>query len=95
MEELYIEMENTFIPIDEKIIKKYNLKKGTLSPFTGGRIVGKNGEFRKEKPAQEKSDATGFEKNKDDEVVELDDGFMLSTSEMIDIAEGTDSTTKQ
>lgn len=44
MDKLYIETENGNQPIDNDITQKYNLQKGTKSPFTGNRIVDKYGD---------------------------------------------------
>ncbi len=93
MEELYLRTQNGNVPIDPEIIEKYHLKKGTMSPFTGCPIVDKNGEFAVEKPVAKNTLEQGLYESSDDSIVELENGIMLSTSEMIDIAEGTDSTT--
>lgn len=87
MENLFIETGSDTVPVSQDIIKKYNLEKGTFTPFTDFRIVGKNNDFRKEQPPEE----TPSFKNEDDEVEEMENGLMLSTSEMIDIAQGSDS----
>lgn len=94
MDELYLETENGNIKIDQEVIKKFDLKKGTMSPFTNNRIVGKNGEFFFDSP--EKKDLKNNELNKgpEDGVVELDNGLILSTAEIIDISEGADSSTE-
>jgi len=89
MEDLYLETENGNIPIDQEVIEKYNLKKGSFSPFTHKRIIDKNGDYILEKQPTEYATLDG---NQDDpEFHEMENGFMLSTSEMIDIAEGVDS----
>jgi hypothetical protein len=93
MEDLYLETVKGNLPIDPLIIEKYSLEKGTISPFTHSRIVGKHGEFyleprNKERVSQEIPDE-GFP---DDGIDQMDHGFELSTSEMIDIAQGVDST---
>lgn len=87
MEELYIETKNGNLRIDDAFIQKYNLKKGTLSPFTRSRIVGKNGDFHREDLSEEKESISQV----DDEIKEMENGLMLSQSEMIDIAQGVDS----
>lgn len=83
MEELFIETENGNMPINKNIIKKYDLKQGSRSPFSRNRIVGKNGEFNVEKP--EKNDLSIGSNEKED--------ILFSTAEVIDIAQGADSTT--
>ncbi len=87
MEKLYIETKNGNIPIDKDIIEKYDLKKGTLSPFTNNHILGEDGDFVREDPPKEKASLN----QGDDEIEDMENGFMISTSEMIDIAQGLDS----
>ncbi|OJU14441.1 MAG: hypothetical protein BGN88_14390 [Clostridiales bacterium 43-6] len=84
MEELFVETEKGKLPIDEKIVKKYTLKQGLSTPFTGKKIVNQKGQAVIEKPAREQVtlDDGG-----------LDDGVNLSTSEILDLIEGTDSYT--
>ncbi|QHQ63060.1 hypothetical protein Ana3638_21645 [Anaerocolumna sedimenticola] len=89
MEELYLETKNGNIPIDEDIVEKYDLKKGTRSPFTNNRILGENGDYVREDPPEERASLN----QGDDEIEDLENGLMLSQSEMIDIAQGVDSDT--
>lgn len=94
MEELFIETQKGNMPIEEREIEKLNLKMGTLSPFTRSRIVGKNGEYpilTAEK--EEKSDNLGLHKHEDG-TVEIEDGVLFTTSEMIDLSQGVDSSTE-
>lgn len=93
MDELFIETKNGNIPIDREIVQKYNLKKGTLSPFSGGHIVGKFGDFAPEKPKDPPKH--GPDEKTDDDMIEMDNGMMLTTSEIIDISEGADSDTEE
>jgi hypothetical protein len=86
MKELYLETKNGNVPIDQAIIEKYNLKKGTMSPFTNSRIVDKDGEFYVDQPTTKK-----LSYQPDDGIAEMDHGLSLSTSEMLDIAAGVDS----
>jgi len=90
MKKLDIETKNGNIPIDQKIVNKYNLEKGTKSPFTGNRIVGINGEYPLEKPKE--NDVSKLDPDNGDGIAEMDGGLMLSTSEIIDFSEATDST---
>lgn len=87
MERLFVETKQGHIPINDDIAEKYELKEGTFTPFTHQRIVDKNGNFIHE---EEEKKITSL-KNQDDEIKEMENGLMLSTSEMIDIAEGADS----
>lgn len=79
MEELFLETQDGLVPLDRKIIEKYKLKKGSLSPFTNCRIVDKNGNFETEK--------------KDKKKLTAQDGrsVKLTTSEQIDFSQGADS----
>lgn len=88
MKELYIESTDGNTPIDQEMVKKYNLKKGTLSPFTINRIVGQKGDFSRE---------DNDEENEPKELTkgDLENELILTTSEAIDIAEGADSITEQ
>ncbi|WMJ87302.1 hypothetical protein [Anaerocolumna sp. MB42-C2] len=87
MEELFIETKNGNIPIAEDIVEKYDLKKGTRSPYTDSRILGENCDYVRENPPEERASLN----QGDDEIKDLENGFMLSQSEMIDIAQGVDS----
>ncbi|MGB8455812.1 MAG: hypothetical protein WCD89_26290 [Anaerocolumna sp.] len=87
MEELFLETKDGNVKIEDSIVNKYDLKKGTVAPFTQNHIVNKEGEFKREDPPEEK-----FSLNQgDDEIEEMENGLLLSTSEMIDIAQGVDS----
>lgn len=90
MNELFLETKSGSIPIDSAIVERNHLKKGTLSPFTGNRIVGKNGDFQLEVPIENNSPLNSL-KNQDDGIDEMENGLALSTSEMLDIAAGVDS----
>ncbi|MDF2608629.1 MAG: hypothetical protein K0R92_103 [Lachnospiraceae bacterium] len=86
-EELFIETQKGNVPVESDIIEKYDLKEGTFTPFTHERIVDKNGEFIYDMPEQEPASLN----QGDDEIDEMENGLALSTSEMIDIAQGVDS----
>jgi hypothetical protein len=87
MERLFVETDQGDIPIDKGIAEKYELKEGTFTPFTHQKIVDKNGNFVHEEVEKKNTSL----KNQDDDIKEMENGFMLSTSEMLDIAEGADS----
>ncbi len=87
MEELFVKTKDGNVKIDDSIVKKYDLKKGTLSPFTQSHIVDKNGDFTREDPPGELVSLN----QGDDEIEEMENGLLLSTSEMLDIAQGVDS----
>lgn len=89
MKDLYIETKSGNIPIEKDIIEKHDLKKGTLSPFTGERIVGRNGDFRPE-PAKSEAPLDNLV-HRDDGVDEMENGMALSTSEILDFAQGSDN----
>lgn len=82
-------------PIGLDMVEKYNLHKGTRSPFTNGRILGEGGDFPaipfhdlEPIPSIEDVPRDGFH---EDEIDTMDHGFEFSTSEMIDFAQGVDS----
>lgn len=88
MEKLFIETENGKLPIDHEIVQKHNLQKGDTTPFTRNRIVDQFGNSTKPEQPEEPHDLS----NQEDEIEDLENGIQLSTSEMLDIAEGVDST---
>lgn len=88
MDKLYIETETGNLPIHDEITQKYNLQKGDKSPYTGNRIVDRFGDGTIQKQPEEKHNLS----NHEDEIEDLENGLQLSTSEMIDIADGVDST---
>lgn len=87
MENLFLETQEGKLPIDPKIVNKYNLEKGTKSPFTGNRIVNKYGDYTRSVPEEEPHDLS----NHEDEIEDFENGMQLSTSEMLDIAQGVDN----
>ncbi len=87
MEKLYVETKAGNFPIDEKIVEKYDLEKGTRSPFTSNRIINASGDFTKKIPPK----GTVSLGESEGEIDVMENGLMLSTSEMIDIAQGVDS----
>jgi hypothetical protein len=95
MEKLYLETPLGVRQIDQAIREKYNLKKGTLSPFTCNRIVGSGGDYPLMPFGKDLCNrGTGrvpFEGFKDDGVDQMDHGAELSTSEILDISQGVDS----
>ncbi len=97
MEELYLETKNGNVLIEQRQIEKYNLKQGMLTPFTHYRVVDKNGVFfskkriKKDKTDTDVSEMQEGEGLEDDEIVEFPGGEIYSTSEIIDISQGTDS----
>jgi hypothetical protein len=95
MEDLYLATKNGNVKIDQKQIEKYNIKEGSISPYTKYRIVDKNGSFirlnKEEIPLSERIEMPEGEGLEDDQIVEFPDGQILSQSEIIDFSEGTDS----
>ena len=88
MDNLYILIKGNYNLIDNELVKKYDLSKGTLSPFTRSPIVNEYGEYYKEKSENEEIPDLS---NPDDGVDEMENGLSLSTSEILDIAQGVDS----
>jgi hypothetical protein len=96
MEELYLEMPNGSIPIEQKLVEKYHLQKGMRTPFSRNRIIGKNGEYfidpsKQEHVRNHDAEKVPFDGFPDDGIETMDNGFELSTSEIIDFAQGVDS----
>lgn len=96
MKELFLKTENGLIPIDEKMIEKYNLVEGRKSPYTRYYIVDKNGSLKfdskKETSSPGLDEMPAGEGMEDDEIVEFSEtGAILSQSEIIDFSHGTDS----
>lgn len=94
MKELFLKTDNGLIPLDEKVIEKYNLEEGRKSPFTRYYVVDKNGnhKFEKETSSLGLDEMPIGEGMEDDEIVEFSEtGAILSQSEIIDFSQGTDS----
>jgi hypothetical protein len=91
--QLYIKYENGIVPIDPAIAEKYNLRAGTMSPFSGGLIIDMDESPKESEPKKPK--VRGREETigelVNDGIAQLDNGMTLSHSEMIDIAEAADS----
>lgn len=94
MENLYVKTDNGNIEIDKELIEKYNIKQGTISPFTRNRVVNKDGIYNNgdkikiDIPISEMPEGEGLV---NDEIIEFPEGEIYSTSEIIDISQGTDS----
>lgn len=97
MQELFLKTDNELIPLDEKIINKYGLKAGKISPFSRFWVVDKNGNMVKDSLYEGTSSPTPEEMPKgegleDDEIEEFEEtGAILSQSEIIDFSRGVDS----
>lgn len=96
MKELFLKTENGLVPLDEKIIEKYNLEEGRKSPFTRYYVVDKTGRHKYEPEKQTSSpgvdEMPAGEGAEDDEIVEFSDtGAIFSQSEILDFSHGTDS----
>ncbi len=81
MEELYIKTPKGLVQLPEEVVRKYNLKEGSLTPFTRERVVNRFGEYHPEPPPQQRllKDATGMQERR------------FTTAENLDIARGSDS----
>lgn len=98
MSDLYLETTNGMTPIDEKTIQKYHLESGTKSPFTQNRIVGRNDDSLPSKNDEDTEASLHRDFNdmpaqdiRGDGVDEMDNGFVMSQSEIIDFSQGVDS----
>jgi hypothetical protein len=96
MEELFLVTKRGLVKIDPAMVEKYHLVSGTMSPFTRCRITNEEGATQEEKEYNE--DAFGSEETKgelvNDGIAQLDNGMTLSHSEMLDFAQGTDSSNR-
>lgn len=96
MKELFIETNSGRIPIDQMTIEKYDLNQGTKTPFTNSPIVGPSGDSQLDAPLREKSvrenfNNMSFKGIEGDGVDQMENGFQMSQSEIIDFSQGTDS----
>jgi len=97
MKELFLSTNQGLVTIEEKIIEKYNLKEGKISPFSRLWIVDKNGSTKDTMDDNETSspgidEMPAGEGLEDDEIVEFSEtGAIMSQSEIIDFSHGTDS----
>ncbi|NLO47186.1 MAG: hypothetical protein GX111_02520 [Clostridiales bacterium] len=89
MEKLFIETNDHKVPISEDMVLKYHLKKGMLSPVSHNRIVDQNGN---DQPNKARRDRT-YKKQDNIKALESEtqENFDLSTSEILDFSQGTDS----
>ena len=79
MDELFLITENGNIPIDGDSVLKYNLKRGAKSPFLRYPVADKHG------------DATLKAEDKDTALESDDHPTILTTSEILDFMQGSDS----
>lgn len=91
MEDLNIETTNGVQPILSETVKKYHLEKGSLSPFNRYKIVDKNGDFPSETDTEKDPRNNGLVTKPEERETE---NVMMPVSEMIDFAQGTDSSTE-
>lgn len=97
MKDLYLEAEGVRIPLDQGVIEKYGLNQGTKSPFSGRSIVGPDGDstldvLKKEKSIKDSFNKMPFKGIEGEGVDQMENGFQMSQSEILDFAQGTDST---
>ena len=97
MQELFLKTEEGLLPLDEKIIKKYNLKAGRISPFSRLWVVDKDGNVAKNSSYEGTSspkpeEMPAGEGLEDDEIIEFEEtGAIFSQSEIIDFSSRVDS----
>lgn len=88
MENLFIENENGKKRIEPKIIEKYKLEKGIISPFTRNHVTNARGEFPDEASVEKNPKNSGGNRMKEDPQT-----VVLTQSETLDFAQATDSPT--
>ncbi|HBT63159.1 MAG TPA: hypothetical protein DEB10_00665 [Ruminococcaceae bacterium] len=88
MENLYIETLDGNALIPQDLVIKYHLEKGMFSPFTASKLVGENNDFplRAEEYKNSRKESTMLSEHEEET-----ENVMLSTSEIIDFAQGLDS----
>lgn len=92
MEALYLETAWGRETIDPALVEKYHLMAGTRSPFTQQRILDASGKFQMDPGEIESCDSDMPEESYHDDSIDLmQDGFEMSTSEILDFSQGTDS----
>jgi hypothetical protein len=101
MDKLFLETEKGNLPIDQGIVDKYHLHKGTRSPFSHDRIIGQNGDYNLELTDKEEASLQGIAKDtmegrrfSTDGTDNMDNGLAMSTSEIIDFSQGVDSSNR-
>lgn len=87
MEDLYLKLNNHATPIDDSIVEKYALEKGSLSPFTRTPIVNRYGDATHEEQKDDKPES----EQDTNQVNELGNPMIFTTAEMIDFTQGVDS----
>jgi len=100
MDDLYLETSSGITPIDAETIKKYHLEAGTRAPFTQNKIVEKGGLYPAARENEDKDSEAQIRQSflempkegiRGDGVDEMEHGFVLSQSEIIDFSQGADS----
>lgn len=92
MEPLFLETAWGRERIDPALIEKYHLIAGTRSPFTQQRILDAKGRYQMDTDEIETFDPDLPEEDYPDDGIDLmQDGFQMSTSEILDFSQGVDS----
>lgn len=99
MTNLYLKSKEGMVPIDDETAVKYHLEQGEKSPFTQSMIVGKHGEQKKQPESGRDSEASIHQDFDNmpvkgiasDGIDQMENGFELSQSEIIDFSQGVDS----
>jgi len=93
MDRLYLDTKNGKLPIDPGVAEKYNLNRGSKSPYTNDAIVDRTGSAAKAPQAETPGAQLMVNKEKyaNDELSEYENGLVLDTAEVLDIAQAADS----
>lgn len=99
MKKLFVETKNGKAPIDAELARKYGLEQGAKTPFTDAPIVDEHGGREKRPAAEEDHGAPQDAHDLGDahdlrgagDPADRADGTMLTTSEILDFAQGADS----
>lgn len=85
MNELFLQTPYGNLMMDRETAKKYHLEKGSRSPFTGELVVDENGDSAPVPKNAKYNNRTGDDDNTGDS------SRIFTTAEILDIAQGADS----
>lgn len=91
MEKLFIKTKNQKQEISSELINKYKLEAGDITPFSKNKITDKQGLNKKKDKKKKNPPKEDLPYDNSDGIIELPGGAVMSTSEIIDISQGTDS----
>ena len=87
MKKLYVQAKDQKIPVSPEVINKYALENGMLTPFSREPLVGEHNESSNHMQTQAPKTPPLSEQEATDRT--------MSTAELLDFAQGTDSQTEE